>query len=423
MGLPDNVGKVSPSRTVAKEKDALISMESTNQFAKHWKFAEGLTFLNHGSFGAAPTVVLKAQREFQDQLESDPIAFLAPERSLEPKLDYVRQCLAELLGASFDRLAFVRNATDGVNAVLRSFPWNEGDQIVVTSHGYNACTNAAKFVGSQFGVEVVSADVPFPLANETQVVEAIEHAITAKTRLLLIDHVTSPTGLVFPIQAIIELAHRKGVRILIDGAHAPGMLPLRLDRLGADYYTANHHKWLCGPKVSGFLYVAPQWQEEVRPTVISHAANRPRPNRSRFLAEFDWTGTFDPTPLLALPTAIEFLSQLYSGGLDQLMQQNREKALAGRRMILDRLAIDSPAPESMIGSLGAVLLTSSRFRRERLELLKSHLYDDYRIELPVFQSPIGPDSGDWILRISMQVYNELSQIEKLLDAVQSILNG
>lgn len=397
-------------------------MESTNQFAQHWKFAEGLTFLNHGSFGAAPTVVLKVQREFQDQLEADPIAFLAPERSLEPKLDYVRQCLAELLGASFDRLAFVRNATDGVNAVLRSFPWKAGDQIVVTSHGYNACTNAARFVGSQFGVEVVSADVPFPLTSETQVVEAIEHAITAKTRLLLIDHVTSPTGLVFPIQAIIDLAHRKDVRILVDGAHAPGMVPLKLDQLGADYYTANHHKWLCGPKVSGFLYVAPQWQHEVRPTVISHAANRTRPNRSRFLAEFDWTGTFDPTPLLALPTAIEFLSQLHSGGFNQLMQENGAKALTGRRMILDRLAIDSPAPESMIGSLAAVLLPVSQFSRERLELLKS-LYDDYRIELPVFQSPIEPVSGDWILRISMQVYNELSQIEKLLDAVQSILNG
>lgn len=398
-------------------------MESTNQFAKHWKFAEGLSFLNHGSFGAAPTVVLKAQRELQDQLEADPIAFLAPERNLEPKLDYVRQCLSELLGASFDRLAFVRNATDGVNAVLRSFPWKQGDQILVTSHGYNACTNAAKFVGSQFDVEVVSADVPFPLANDAQVVAAIERAITAKTRLLLVDHVTSPTGLVFPIQEIKDLAQRRGVRILVDGAHAPGMLPLELDELGVDYYTANHHKWLCGPKVSGVLYVAPQWQQEVRPTVISHAANRPRPNRSRYLAEFDWTGTFDPTPLLALPTAIEFLSQLYSGGLEQLIQENRDKALAGRKMILETLAIDCPAPESMIGSLAAVLLPASRFRRERLELLKGRLYDHYRIELPVFQSPIDPVSGDWILRISMQAYNELSQVEMLVEAVQSILNS
>jgi isopenicillin-N epimerase len=389
--------------------------------AGHWQLASGLTFLNHGSFGATPTIVLQQQRQFQDALEADPILFLAPERDLEPKLDHVRAILANFLGASSDRLAFVRNATDGVNAVLRSVHWNAGDQILVTNHGYNACVNAARFVADRYDLQVVEATVPFPIASPEQVLEAIDQAMTPRTRILLVDHVTSPTGLIFPIERIVELARLKNIRVLVDGAHAPGMLPLSLDRLAADYYTANHHKWLCAPKVSGFLYVQPQWQHEVRPTVISHAANRPRPNRSRFLAEFDWTGTFDPTPLLAVPKALEFLSSLYPGGMAELLRCNREKTLAGRQLLLDALQLECPAPNSMIGSLATIPLLSSRFNGSRLLNLKSALYNRFRIELPVFPHISSGDKGDWMLRIAMQAYNDLSQIDKLVDALKQLL--
>lgn len=390
-----------------------------NNRSAHWQFKPGLIFLNHGSFGATPTKVLKVQRQYQDELEADPIAFLAPERQLEPKLDAVRNCLANLLQTDSSRLAFVRNATDGVNAVLRSFPWNQGDQILITSHGYNACNNAAKFVAGQFGLEVVEASIPFPIQHSQQVVDAIEQNITVRTKLLLVDHVTSPTGLVFPLEQIIAAAHSRRVRVLVDGAHAPGMLLLQLDRLAPDYYTANHHKWLCAPKVSGFLYVDPQWQSEVRPTVISHAANRPRPSRSRFLAEFDWTGTFDPTPLLALPAAIEFLNDLLPGGLKQLMETNRQNAIAAREMLLQTLAIELPAPEAMIGSLAAIPLSCSQFDSQRLRQLKEQLYNEYSIELPVFPSISRP--GDYILRIALQAYNDLDQIQQLVDALRAIL--
>lgn len=393
----------------------------SNYFADHWKFKPGLVFLNHGSFGATPSCVLEVQRQFLLDLESDLIAFLAPERDLEMKLDLVRQRVADLVGASPENLAFVRNATEGVNAVLRSFPWRTGDQIVFTNHGYNACNNAARFVAEQFGLEVVEAEIPFPIQDEHQIIDAIEAAFSSRTRLLLVDHVTSPTGLVFPIERIIELAKRRNIRVLVDGAHAPGMLPLALETLAPDYYTANHHKWLCGPKVSGFLYVAPQWQAEVRPTVISHAANRPRPNRSRFIAEFDWTGTFDPTPLLALPAAIEFLESLYPGGIVELMKANREKTLAARAMFLNAFSIDNPAPASMIGSLAAIPLSASMFNRQRLKLLKSKLYDDFNIEIPVFPSITPTQPNDFILRIAMQAYNDLDQIERLIDAVRTIL--
>ena len=251
--------------------------------------------------------MLAVQRQLQDALEADPIRFLAPERELDPNLDAVRQVMAKLLNAPADDIAFVRNATDGVNAVFRSLPLEPGDQILVTNHGYNACINAARFAAERVGAEVHTANLPFPVTSVEQVISAVEARFTDRTRILLIDHVTSPTGLVLPVAEIVSRAHARGIRVMVDGAHAPGMLPLHLTELGADYYTSNHHKWLCGPKVSGFLYVRPEFQAEVRPTVISHAANRPRPGRSRFLAEFDWTGTYDPTPILALPTAIEFL--------------------------------------------------------------------------------------------------------------------
>ncbi len=221
-------------------------------FASHWQLSSELDFLNHGSFGAAPTIVLAAQRRLQDALERDPIRFLAPERELEPKLDHVRAVLSELVAAPADDLAFVHNATDGVNAVVRSMSLDEGDEIIITNHGYNACNNAAQFAADRRGARIRVAKIPFPLADSNEVVRAIEAEFSSRTRLLLVDHVTSPSGLVFPIEKIIASAHASGIRVLVDGAHAPGMVPLDLRKMDADYYTANHHKWLCAPRLPAF---------------------------------------------------------------------------------------------------------------------------------------------------------------------------
>lgn len=384
---------------------------------EHWQLDPTLSFLNHGSFGATPKVVLAAQRGYQDEMEWDPIEFLAPERSLNPKLDHVRRIVSELVGANPRDLVFVRNATEGVNAVLRSMQLRSGDEILVTNHGYNACVNAAEYVAEQSGAALRVAEIPFPLQNDTMVIDAIEREINDRTRLLLIDHVTSPTGTVFPIAAIIERAHRENVRVLVDGAHGPGMVPLNLNELNADYYTANHHKWLCGPKVSGLLWVAPQWQAEVRPTVISHAANRPQVDRSRFTSEFDWTGTFDPSPILALPTAIEFLSSLFPAGISGLMSANHDLAIAARDTLIDALEIDAPVPDEMIGSLVTVPLPASS-SPDQWATLQRRLRNDYRIELPVFPGIV---SGSWLLRIAMQAYNKLEQVTRLAEVLQDEL--
>ncbi len=209
-----------------------------------------------------------------EQLEQDPIEFLAPERSLLPKLEVVRELIAGLVNAQANDLVFVRNSTEGVNAVLRSFPLSPGDVILVTSHGYNACNNAARFVATRAGSEVVTVPFPFPVESEQAIVDALVTHWHPRTRLLMIDHVTSPTALVLPVERLVQLAHERGARVLVDGSHAPGMIPVDLAAIDADYYTANHHKWLCGPKSSGFLHVKPELQSEVHPTVISHGSNR-----------------------------------------------------------------------------------------------------------------------------------------------------
>ncbi|WP_442507647.1 aminotransferase class V-fold PLP-dependent enzyme [Novipirellula sp. SH528] len=392
-------------------------MASGNDMKRHWQLDPQLDFLNHGSFGAVPTVVLKAQQTFRDQLESDPIRFLAPERELEPKLDHVRGVLAQLIGADDRDVAFVLNATDGVNAVLRSFPFANGDEMVVTNHGYNACINAAKFAADRGGATVRVANVPFPIRDPGQVVDAIGQHLNDRTRLIMIDHITSPTGLVFPVQAVAELAKRRGIRVLVDGAHGPGMVPLDLRTLGVDYYTANHHKWLCAPKVSGFLWVHPQWQSEVRPTIISHAANLPRPNRSQFLAEFDWKGTFDPTPILALPRAIEFLSSFYPGGLDEWMQVNRNLAIDALGVLSRGLGIEVTTPAEMMGSLVTVPLPKrdNSNASDNHNTLQSRLRQKYNIECPVFP---GIQPGTHLLRIALQAYNDLDQVDRLVSALR-----
>ncbi|MEL6427983.1 MAG: aminotransferase class V-fold PLP-dependent enzyme [Planctomycetota bacterium] len=381
-----------------------------------------LCFLNHGSFGAVPRSVQAFRTERLAALERDPIRYLAPERELEPKLDAVRARTADLLGCGASDLAFVRNATDGVNAVLQSMttaagaarPLAEGENIVVTDHGYNACTNAARFAAERVGADVRVARIPFPIESPAQALAAIQDACDDWTRLLLVDSVTSPTALVLPMEEIVAFARERGIRVLVDAAHAPGMLDVDLDALGADYATGNFHKWVCGPKVSGFLHVAPEHQESVRPTTISHAANTPRPQRSRFLAEFDWTGTFDVTALEGVSAALDFLEAQDPDGLAGVRRRNRALALEARDLLIDVLGIEAPAPDSMLGSMATVPLPAGPAPEPGgVDPLQAKLYDAYRIEVPIWQVP----DGRRLLRVSAQLYNERADYERLCDAL------
>lgn len=391
------------------------------KFEQHWQLNPELTFLNHGCFGAVPRVVMQAVRSWREELESDPIHFLAPERELEPKLDHVRSLLGDLVGAEPANLAFVRNATDGVNAVLRSMSLSEGDEVLITNHGYNACNNVARYVAERSGATVQIAEIPYPLSRSEQILDAVEEKLSSRTRLVLVDHVTSPTALIFPVKQIVELTHDRGARVMIDGAHAAGMLSLQVEQIGADYYTANHHKWLCSPKVSGFLYVNPRWQDEVQPTVISHSYNRPRNNRSAWQSSFDWVGTYDPTPILAIPTAIDFLSSLFADGFQGYLRRNHDHLLKARDLICQSMRIGSPAPDSMLGSMLAVPLDA--VLPEQVESLGQRLRKEFGIEIPVYPGLTDAEdqpAGQPMMRISMQVYNTIEDIERLRVALQKI---
>ena len=335
---------MSESRSPADERS----------LAALWPLDPRVVFLNHGSFGACPRAVLDHQSALRAELEAEPVRFLS--RELDDRLDVARAALAAFLGADADDLAFVTNATSGVNAVLRSRAWSAGDELLTTDHVYRACRNALDYVATHSGARVVVAPLPFPLGSPDEVVDAVLAKVTPRTRLALLDHVTSPTGLVLPIERLIAELSRRGVEVLVDGAHAPGMVPLDLNALGATYYSGNCHKWLCAPKGSAFLWTRHDRQPEVRPLTISHGASATYPGRSRFRMEFDWTGTSDPTAWLTVPKAIEYVGSLLPGGWPAVMAHNRTLALQARRLVSETIGTKPPCPESMVGSLAVILL-------------------------------------------------------------------
>ncbi len=377
-------------------------------------------FLNHGSFGSCPLAVLERQNELRLRLESQPVQFY--QRDFEPLLDEARAALGNFVGADGDDLVFVPNATEGVNTVLRSLPFEPGDELLVSNHEYNACRNAIHYAAEQNGAQVVTIDIPFPIDSEVAVIEAVLDKVTDRTRLLLIDHVTSQTGLVLPIKRIIDVLAERDIDTLVDGSHAPGMIPLDVNALGAAYYAGNCHKWVCAPKSAGFLHVRSDKQSAIRPLTISHGANSPRTDRSRLQIEFGWMGTRDPSAVLSVPFAIEYMGGLLPGGWPEIMESNRRLALAGRKLILEALDIPSPAPDHMIGSLSSIPLANPSLAKPYQSLKYQSFWQEaliecHNLEVPLFAWPSHPDH---IVRISAQVYNKPEHYELLTEALKGL---
>ncbi len=387
-------------------------MALESPLASHWDLDPEVTFLNHGSFGGCPRAVLAHQRELQREMEREPVRFLA--RELEGRLDAARAALAAFVRCDADDLAFVPNATAGVNTVLRSLAFAPGDELLTIDQEYNASRNALDFVAARSGARVVTAPIPFPIAAPQQVVDSVLAHATPRTKLLLIDHITSPTGLVLPIAEIVGKLAARGIDTLVDGAHGPGMVPLDLDALGAAYYTGNCHKWLCTPKGSALLHVRRDRQAAIRPLAISHGANATRTDRSRFRLEFDFTGTADYTPFLCIPTALRVLGELLPGGIAALQQHNRDLARAGRDRLCAALRIPAPAPDAMLGSLAAVPLPPCAEPCDAMgrDPLQAHLFDDHGIEVPVMRWARPPLR---LLRIAAQAHNTVAQFERLAE--------
>jgi isopenicillin-N epimerase len=390
-----------------------------SQWTALWPLDPAVAFLNHGSYGACPAEILRHQSALRAEMEAEPVRFLG--RELERRLDAARAALGAFVGADPDDLAFVANATGGVNAVLRSLRLEAGDELLTTDHAYAACRNTLDYVAERTGARVVVATVPFPVADPEAVVDVVLAGVTPRTRLALVDHVTSPTGLVLPLARIVAALSARGVDTLVDGAHAPGMIPLDLGRLGAAYYSANCHKWLCTPKGSAFLWVRRDRQAAIHPLTISHGAKGERAGRTRFRLEFDWTGTQDPTAWLTVPRAIDYLGGLVEGGWPALMARNRGLALEARRRLCAAVGTPPACPDEMIGSLASVLLpdnpsTPTGWRVP--EPLQARLFEGHGIEVPVMRWP-GPPRR--LVRVSCQLYNRVEQYAALADALRKEL--
>ena len=394
-------------------------MPSQSPFASEWTLDPSVDYLNHGSFGACPRAVLDTQAALRAELEREPVDFL--DRRLPAMLDAAREALAAFVGADAGGLVVVPNATSGVSTVVRSLEpeLRAGDELLTTDHAYNACRNAIDFVAARTGARVVVVRIPFPLRDPVEAFAAVLDGASERTRVALVDHITSPTALVLPLAEIIAALAARGVDTLVDGAHAPGQIPLDVAALGAAWYTGNCHKWICAPKGAGFLWSREDKRASLHPLTVSHGYNTRRPGRSALHDEFDWQGTGDPTPFLCVPAAIRVVGGLLPGGWNELRAKNRALALAARAILAAALEVEPPCPESMVGSMASLPLPAGEpypVVGDHLDPLQQQLRERYDIEVPVMTGPSGR-----LLRVSAQLYNEPAQYERLAAALRELL--
>ncbi|MSP01713.1 MAG: aminotransferase class V-fold PLP-dependent enzyme [Acetobacteraceae bacterium] len=365
-----------------------------------WRLDPDFCTVNHGSFGATPDCVLAEQDTWRRRMEAQPTRFMS---TLPAALRATAARLAAFLGANSEDIAFVDNATGGCNAVLRSLSLRPDDEVLVLDHGYGAVRNTVRFVTGLMGARMTEAAIPFPNATPEDLAAAVAAGLTSRTRVAVIDHITSASALVLPVDRIAAICHDAGVPILIDGAHGPGQLDLDLNAIGADWYTGNCHKWLCAPKGSAFLWTSPARQAETHPTVISHGFGQ------GYLKEFDWTGTRDPSAVLSIPAAIDFHEQL--GGAT-LRQRNIDLAAEAASLVARRLNT-----EAILGDPGRAM------RLVRLPVAPGTQALPFRARLlqAGTDAPVHAIGGALWLRLSAFAYNEIEDYTRLADIVAGVL--
>jgi isopenicillin-N epimerase len=357
----------------------------------------GTAFLNHGSFGTTPRVVLAAAQRWRLRMEANPDRFLR--YVLPGALRAAAGRLARFLHAKERHIAFVENATSGVNAVLRSLEFRPGDEILATTHTYNAVRQTIREVCRRSGAKLVEARIELPIEDEKTLEESITEKFNERTRLLVLDHISSPTGLIFPVKRLAAAAHARGAHVLVDGAHAPGQIDLDIPSLGVDWYAGNCHKWLFAPKGCGFLWANRGAQAGIHPPVISHGYGK------GYVAEFDWTGTRDFSAWLAVPDGLDFFRSL---GPERVRAYCHTLATRKAEEISDAWHTHCDGPAQLHGSMIAIRLPD-RFRRRDPRQLMSEWLTRRRF----FVAAMAVDGALWA-RVSAQVYNVPEDYERLL---------
>jgi isopenicillin-N epimerase len=383
-------------------------------YLEHWLLDPDITYLNHGTVGCPPRRVLEARRSIQDEIERQPSRFLLRELTglgvIPPahgrsRLRAAAREIAAFVGAPAEDLVLVDNATTGANAVLQSAGLGEGDEVVVTDMAYGAIAKAASYHARRRGARVRTAEIPYPGVTPERAIEAFDRAVGPRCRLAIVDHVSSLTALVFPVREVAERCRRKNVPLLVDGAHAPGAIEVDVPSLGADYYTANLHKWAFAPRPSGFLWAAPERQAALHPPVISWGLDM------GFTEEFDWMSTRDPSAMLAAPEGIRMLRDL---GWERVRAHNRTLAWEAARLLASAWGTEHLVPEEMVGTMCTVPLPASLgSTREDAAAVRDRLLFEDRIEVQLHEG-----KGRLWARVSAQIYNEIADVERLAEAVQ-----
>lgn len=374
---------------------------------RHFLLDPAVTFLNHGSFGATPKPVFKEYQRWQKELEKQPVEFLG--RRHDRLMRESRGILAAYLGTRAEDIVYTQNATIALNIVARSLALGAGDDVLSTNHEYGALDRTWRFLSKERGFAYINQ--PVQLDSHDAFVESFWHGVTPRTRVIFLSHITSPTAAIFPVEKIIRRAKERGIITVIDGAHAPGQIPLHLDALGADFYGGNLHKWLCAPKGAGFLYARPEVQGLLKPLVVSWGYESLMPSGSEFIDHHEWWGTRDIAAFLTVPKAIQF---------------QQEQDWAKMRGACHRLAVETwrrihdltgqtplhSDPETWFAQMTVSTLPSDT----DVAAFQRRLYDEYRIEIPLLDW-----HGNKLLRLSVQGYNSKRDMDKLVRALRRTL--
>lgn len=387
---------------------------SSNFWRDQWELRPGVTYLNHGSFGPSPKVVMAARQEWIERLESEPMDFFV--RQLEGHLENVRHRLGEVVGTSGDNLLLVDNATFGMNIVANGFPLTAGDEVLATNHEYGAVLRIWREACRKAGAKLIVQKLPGSFIDQNEVVEAFFQGVTEHTKLIVVSHITSPTALILPVAEICRRANEKGIRICIDGPHALAAVPVEIDTLGCDFYCASCHKWLSAPFGSGFLYVHPRWQQTVRPLITSWGdslSGRPR----TWQDEFVWSGTRDPSPFLATPAAIDFFK---NSGIEFFRETSGRMVHDVRRRITALTGLEpiGDAAHGWYGTMITLPLPDSvgEAPHGHMHPLQAALWERFRIEVPIVNW-----NGRRHIRVSCHLYNDAADIDRLVSALRELL--
>jgi isopenicillin-N epimerase len=371
----------------------------------------GVTFLNHGSFGACPRPVFKAYQAWQRQLENQPIQFF--HHDLPGLVKETHRALGAYVNASPDDLALVTNATYGVNIISRSLSLKPGDEILTSDQEYGSCDNAWNFACRKTGATYIHHQVHLPARSMEDVAAEFWQGVTPRTKVIYLSHITSPTALRLPIEEICHRARQNNILTLIDGAHAPGQIPLDMAAIGADFYAGNCHKWMLCPKGAGFLYSRAEVQHLVEPLVVSRAFEPEKePSGGHPMVDyFTWTGTRDPAAFLSIPAAIAFMEKYH---WDEVRQQCHALLRWAISQICDMTGLEPlyPLDSGFYAQMGIAPLPPVK----DLPAFGRRLYDDYHIVIPIVRW-----NERLFARISVQGYNTKADIEVLLKVLSQLL--